>query len=207
MGSIADWASVSVTLLLGIAGFVVARNIGRDVRLKVTERRLVAYERLWALMRTASPYNPPMDEAARRSLHGEFTDWYYENGDGMLLERASRTVYLEAKDNLIRPVERLTPVESRNRLRTLADDQLETERGILAQRQLSLLRTQLKSDLAIYGRPYNPTLGPEDRAFLTHCGVNLAHKPWSKSPKAIEKEMERDGSDVSGVTSLVNAQE
>jgi hypothetical protein len=207
MGSIADWASVSVTLLLGIAGFVVARNIGRDVRLKVTERRLVAYERLWALMRMASPYNPPMDEAMRRNLHGKFTDWYYQNGDGMLLERVSRTVYLEAKDNLIRPVEKLTPVESRNRLRTLAGDQLETERGVVAQRQLSLLRTQLKSDLAIYGRPYNPTLGREDRAFLTHCGVNLAHKPWSESTKAEEKEMERGGSGVSEVTSVVKAQE
>lgn len=197
MGSIVDWASVFVTLLLGTAGFVVARNIGRDVRLKVTERRLVAYERLWALMRTVSPYNPPMDEAGRQRLHSKFTDWYYENGDGMLLERVSRSVYLEAKDNLVRTVEQLKPAQSRQRLSTLTGEELERERGRLAQRQLSLLRTQLKSDLAILGRPYGPKLGPEDRAFLTACGVNLARKPWSEPANAGEKEMERGDSGVS----------
>jgi hypothetical protein len=142
-------------------------------------------------MRTASPYDALMDEAARRRLHGEFTDWYYENGDGMLLERVSRSVYLEAKDNLVRPVERLTPAESRERLRTLDAEQLERERGVLAQRQLSLLRTQLKSDLAIFGRPYGPRLGGEDRAFLTACGVNLDRKPWSESEEREEDETER----------------
>ena len=201
MGNIADWASVFVTLLLGVAGFVVARNISRDVRLKVTERRLVAYERLWALMRMASPYNPPMDEAARRRLHGKFTDWYYKHGDGMLLERVSRSVYLEAKDNLIRPVDKLTPAVSRKRLCTLDGDELEIERGKLSQRQLSLLRTQLKTDLRILGRPYGRPRGSEDDAFLTFCGVNLARKPWSKSAKTDEKDMKRE------LTFVVEAQE
>jgi hypothetical protein len=179
MGSAADWASVVVTLVLGIAGFVLANHINRDVRLRLAERRLAAYARLWEVMRRASPYDPPLDTAARQRLRDHLTDWYYAHGDGMLLERVSRSVYLEAKDNLTRPLEQLTPVYSRERLHQLPVEQLDTARGVLAQRQLSLLRTQLKSDLAIFGRPYGPQLGPEDRAFLTACGVNLRCKPWS----------------------------
>jgi hypothetical protein len=171
---------VAVTLLLGLAGFVLARNINRDVRLKLAERRLVAYERLWALMRTLSPYSPPLDEAGRVGLSGRLTDWYYANGDGMLLPHASRSVYLEAKDNLVRPLGQLTPGMSRERLGRLSGDEQDRERGRLSQRQFSLLRTQLKSDLAIFGRPYGPRLGAEDRAFLRHCGIDLRREPWSR---------------------------
>jgi hypothetical protein len=182
----ANWASVAVTLVLGIAGFIVARNINRDIKLKLAERRLAAYERLWALMRAASPYSEPLDDRGRQLLQEKFTDWYYANGDGMLLERASRSVYLEAKDNLVRKLTDLTPKESRQRLKELTADDLEGERGKLSQRQLSLLRTQLKSDLAIFGRPYGPTMGHEDRAFLVHCGVDISRKPWSEATDEAE---------------------
>ena len=53
----AEWATAAVTLVLGVAGFILARNIGRDLKLRLAERRLAAYERLWALMRPASPYS------------------------------------------------------------------------------------------------------------------------------------------------------
>lgn len=187
MGGAADWATVGVTLVLGIAGFIVARNINRDLKLRLAERRLAAYERLWALMRPASPYSDPLEEAGRRRLHANFTDWYYRNGDGMMLEHVSRSVYFEAKDNLIRPVEKLTPNESRERLEKLAGAELELQRGLLAQRQLSLLRTQLKSDLTIFGEPYGQKLGKEDRAFLTHCDVDISRKPWSKAAGKIDE--------------------
>jgi hypothetical protein len=177
----ADWASVAVTLLLGVVGFGLARNINRDVKLRLAERRLAAYERLWALMRQLSPYSEPLDEAGRKQLHSEITDWYYAHGDGMLLQNVSRTVYLRAKDNLTGPVENLVPQESRLRLERLSGLDQERERGRLTQRQFSLLRTQLKTDLAIFGRPYGPRLGPEDRAFLGHCGVDLSRRPWSEA--------------------------
>jgi hypothetical protein len=186
MAGAADWASVAVTLALGLAGFAVARNIRREVRLRLAERRLMAYERLWALMRPASPVGEPLDATGRESLHGAFTDWYFANGDGMLLERVSRSVYFEAKDNLIRPVGRVTPAVSRERLERLAGGAQERARGRLAQRQLSLLRTQLKGDLAIFGRPYGPTLGSEDRAFLEHCGVKLKRRPWKDATQIDE---------------------
>ncbi|MCX4671846.1 hypothetical protein OG453_35060 [Streptomyces sp. NBC_01381] len=96
----------------------------------------------------------------------------------MLLERRSRSVYFEAKDNLTRPVGELTPEVSRQRIEQLKGAEREQERGLLAQRQLSLLRTQLKSDLTIFGKPYGPPLGVEDRAFLEHCGVRTGRQPW-----------------------------
>lgn len=188
VSSAADWASAGVTLVLGVAGFAVARNIRGDVRLRLAERRLQAYARLWSLMRVASPNADPLDEQRRWRLHAAFTDWYYANGDGMLLERVSRGVYFEAKDNLVRPTERVTPVLSRERLQRLDGDELQRQRGLLAQRQLSLLRTQLKVDLAMYGRPYGPRLGPEDRAFLTHCGVNVKRRPWKNAAQVDEPE-------------------
>ena len=172
---------MAVTLVLGVSGFTLAANIGRDLKLRVAKRRLGAYERLWALMRPASPYSYPLDTDGRQQLHSSFTDWYYQNGDGMLLEQLSRNVYFEAKDNLTRPVEEITPGESRERLSRLSGTDLEAERGRLAQRQLSLLRTQLKSDLAIFGRPYGPRLGEEDKAFLEHCHVDINRKPWREA--------------------------
>jgi hypothetical protein len=181
---VTEWVSIVVSLVLGAAGLVLARTINRDVRLKLAERRLTAYERLWALMLPASPYRPPLDMPGRSALHESFTAWYYQHGDGMLLERTSRQMYFEAKDNLIRPLEDITPQQSRERLETLRQhdpEAAERERGRLSQRQLSLLRTQLKTDLAVFGRPYGQELGPEDRAFLTHCGVDVSRKPWSES--------------------------
>jgi len=86
-----------VTLLLGIAGFVIARNISRDVQIKLAERRLAAYERLWALMRAASPYSPALEKTAREEFHGKLTDSYYAHGDGMLLPRITREVISKPK--------------------------------------------------------------------------------------------------------------
>jgi hypothetical protein len=176
-----DWASVIVTALVGVVGVLVATSIRRDFHLKVAGRRLASYERLWALMRIASPYDPLLDAHARRRLHGQLTDWYYAFGDGMLLGQTTREVYLKAKDNLIDPLERIVPKQASERLKALKPAQLDIKRGQLSQRQLSLLRTQMKTDLAVYGRPYREDLDAEDRAFLRKCGVHLWRRPWRRA--------------------------
>src|SRR5215467_8364914 len=158
MAAAANWALAAVTLVLGVVGFIAARSINKERELRITERRLAAYERIWALMRSASPNDEPLDEAGRRQLEKKLADWYYANGDGMLLVNGSRSMYMKAKDNLILPVERIVPRESSQRLQPLSGAKLEQERGLLAQRQLSLLRTQLKSDLKVFGVPYGPLL-------------------------------------------------
>jgi hypothetical protein len=51
----------------------------------------------------------------------------------------------------------------------------------LTAHQSGLLRTQLKSDLAIFGQPYGPRLRAEDQEFLRICHVDISRKPWSKA--------------------------
>jgi hypothetical protein len=189
MAIAASWASVAVTLILGIAGFVVARNINKDFRLRLAKRRLAAYERLWALMRPASPYSEPLNEEGRRRLFDSFTDWYFCHGDGILLDHSSRSMYFGAKDNLVCQVEDLTPESSRQRLKQLNDPDLERQRRLLAQRQLSLLRAKLRADLTVYGQPYGHKLDREDREFLEYYGVDIHRKPWSE----VTDETERPG--------------
>lgn len=178
------WASVSATVVVAVVGFVLARRIDRDMRLRVAERRLVAYERLWAAMRPASPYDPPPHQDARGRLTAALTDWYYANGDGMLLPASTRSVYLRAKDNLVCPLDRLEPAAARRRLAELPEQDRDRERGLLSQRQLSLLRTQMKGDIAVFGRPYGPSLGVEDVDFLVGCGVDVRRPPWGGVARA-----------------------
>lgn len=187
MATAASWASVAVTLILGVAGFVVARNVNKDFRLRLAERRLAAYERLWALMRPASPYSQPLNEEGRRRLHESFTDWYFCNGDGILLDHSSRSMYFGAKDNLVCQLEGLTPERSRQRLMQLNDTDLDLQRGRLAQRQLSLLRAKLRADLTVYGQPYGHELDDEDREFLEYYGVDIHRKPWKEETDETER--------------------
>jgi hypothetical protein len=65
------------------------------------------------------------------------------------------------------------------RLKGLDADEASRQHGLLVQRRLSLLRTQLKSDLVIHGRPYGFRLNDEDRTVLAACGVDKNAKPWS----------------------------
>ena len=191
MEAAASWTSVAVSLVLGLVGVVVALNIRRDMRLKVAERRLSAYERLWAATSVTSPYGEPLNEEGRNALHACLTGWYYANGDGLLLENVSKSVYLAAKDNLILPVDKIVPLESRRKMLALSGSELERQRGLLARRQFSLLRNQLKSDLAEYGRPYVSGLDPEDVAFLRACGVKVNRKPWKVRRAKLERAFAR----------------
>jgi hypothetical protein len=187
MATAASWASVVVALIVGAAGFFVALNVSKDFRLRLAERRLAAYERLWALMRPASPYSEPLNEEGRRRLYDSFTDWYFCNGDGILLDRSSRPLYFGAKDNLVCQVENLTPKKSCQRLEQLDGADLERQRGLLVQRQLSMLRAKLRADLTVYGQPYGHRLDDEDREFLEHYGVDIRRKPWSEDIDEAER--------------------
>lgn len=181
MSAAADWASVAVTLTLGMVGVVVALNIRRDMRLKVAERRLQAYERLWAVTSVTSPACEPLGENERKLLHTRLIAWYYENGDGLLLQNHSRTLYQTAKDNLVRPTADIVPTESRRRIQTVPENERDRQHGLLARRQFSLLRTQLRSELAVYGKPYGPLIDNEDAAFLRDCGISVREQPWKSA--------------------------
>jgi hypothetical protein len=74
----------------------------------------------------------------------------------------------------------------------LAEVEEEAARGVLTIRQLSLLRTQLKADLAIFGQSYTKKLGRHEREFLIEREVNLNSEPWSRvEPEDRKEEVER----------------
>lgn len=74
MADAAAWAAASVTLLLGVAGFLVARGINRDVRLKLSHRRLRLRDAL-GTHETRQSIRLAPDEHCRVDLHKTLTDW------------------------------------------------------------------------------------------------------------------------------------
>lgn len=179
------------TLVVGVGTTIaalyaarLASSYRRQLDLKTSEARMEAYAALWALFRVAAPTRPqPMSEAERLDLFEQTTDWYYAKGNGMLLTAQTRQIYLKAKLNLRCPDDQLFPPSLRTELPPDPVDR-ERWRGQLSQDQLSLLRTQMKADLAITGKVYSGLLSRRDIAFLEACGVTLAEEPWTQSRQA-----------------------
>jgi hypothetical protein len=106
----------------------------------------------------------------------------------MLLENTTKEVYLNAKNNLVCTTDWFEP---RSVLKDLKKDlsiEDEVARGVMSIRQLSLLRNQLKADLAIYGQTYEEKLTRHERGFLVACGVDLNAEPWKKVGDQVRKE-------------------
>jgi hypothetical protein len=158
---------------------MIANSLRRRITLQITERRLQAYVALWEQMKVASPmrlYGPdpqPLTSQERKELYDQFTSWYYDNGNGMLLGQETRNLYLCAKKNLVCPFEKIEP-------KSLQTEERKTDegRGRLSMRQLSLLRTRMKADLEIYGSYFFGKLEPDDKVFLKHCRQQLHRRPW-----------------------------
>lgn len=185
---VAAWSQLAVTVLIGMAGLYLVHNYRRHTRVMLAEVRRAAYAQLWEVTGLAAPTR--LDQAGvggvltadeRRLLYQRLTDWYYRDGNGMLLEATTRTVYLDAKHNLVCATAALRPAGLLDLLPdTLTEDQ---RRGCLSIRQLSLLRTQLKADLAIYGSPFVGELTAHEKAFLRHCNVRMWRQPWRKAAR------------------------
>jgi hypothetical protein len=176
---------ILVTLFLGLIGLYLAHNLQRQLKLRITDKRLDAYAALWRLMEVASdtrlegPNPKPLTPEEREHLFNRFVSWYYQDGHGMLLGASTRAVYLEAKKNLVRCDNEFEPKYLRdNVLLALPEEKRPECRGRLAITQLSLLRTRMKADLAVYGPHYFRKLTDEDKAFLDHCGEQLWRRPW-----------------------------
>ena len=134
----------------------------------------------------------PLRSEEREKLFEDFTAWYYENGNGMLLGGGTRSIYLRVKDNLVCPIDYYEPESVRERLKTIEsrEDQ-EKERGRLSIRQLSLLRSRMKADLEVYGLPYHTELNDDDKALLRWCGEDPSSKAWSGRQRDNEKTTRR----------------
>ena len=184
------WLESAATVALAIVGLYFAHSYSRQLRLNLAKDRLAAYRRLWELTETASPSRlgtnkPPLkDLESRRCLYKEVTHWYYECGNGMLLTSDSRNIFLKATMNLKAKVPRdLEPAELRGWLRTfpgfsVSGDDHDVQFACLSVRQLSLLRSQMKADLAIYGKPYASKLKGHEVVFLEGCDISFRRRPW-----------------------------
>lgn len=173
---------------MGLIGSYLAHSYRRNIALSVAEKRLAAYSALWSRMNIASParlsewWHEPLTLQEREKLFNEFTQWYYENGNGMLLGGGTRTIYLRVKDNLVCPIDYFEPESIRTRLKMMSQEEQDKERGRLSIRQLSLLRSRMKADLEVYGPPYHNKLDDDARALLRWCGEDLSAKVWRSKP-------------------------
>lgn len=180
--------AVAATLI----GVWFANNYQRQMKIKLADGRRQAYARLWAVTGLAAPtrlfaleQDGPLTLKERQDLHEAMTDWYYDEGNGMLLARGTRQVFLNAKNNLVctdrsdlKPDGLDKDLPARDDEESLDEEQL---RGILSIKQLSLLRTQLKADLAIHGDPYTGKLTEHERRFLAGSGIDLGSETWAGS--------------------------
>ena len=204
-----DWFGTGASVVVAVVGIYFASSYRRQVRITLAESRRQAYAQLWNVTGAAAPTRlhdvagakGPLSAAERHEMYVQMTNWYYADGHGMILAEGSHEIYLKAKFNLTCHTQELTPGGSallqalgselasqqpsqlflrRSGSVTLGNGLSEEDlRGVLAIRQLSLLRTQMKSDLAIYGAPITKP-SESDKSFLKDCHVPLYRQPWRK---------------------------
>jgi hypothetical protein len=179
---VVDWVGIGVTLILGAVGLYYANSVRRktraEVETSVAQKRFDAYARLWAATKAASPTRKsPLTAVERTDLFDKMTDWYYAEGNGMLLTEQTRNIYLRAKRNLNCPGEELVPDSLAQRVASEGD----TLRGQASIDQLSLLRTSMRADLHINTEPYDQELSHDDVAFLRAAKVDLDTLPWRRA--------------------------
>lgn len=102
---------------------------------EVTEKRLTAYSKLWALTSVAKPSNPDIGTMEKRNhLEARLSKWYFKNGGGMLMSPGVRETFVDCKDILV--------------------DQSVDSSVVVS--HLSLLRSRLKGDIrGLYDDPEN----------------------------------------------------
>lgn len=175
----AEWVGIAITAVVPGAAIYYGSNLRRrtraEVEAKVAEKRLPAYAALWETTKIASPMRgTPLAPDERSQLFDDLTDWYYDDGHGMLLTEPTRNIYLGAKANLTCPAEKLVPASLRDRVAADGD----AARGRASIDQLSLLRTSMRADVEIFTQPYDEELSRDDVAFLEACKVDLNRPPW-----------------------------
>lgn len=185
------WVATLVTLVLGGIGLYFTNSIRhrfrQDVQSRVADKRFEAYAALWAETKIAAGIRVLTGEGGlsleeRKQLADSLTTWYYDRGNGMLLSARTRKIFLEAKHNLVRGVDQLTPKSLKEKLTSNPKIE-EIERGKASLWQVSLLRASMRADFEIYSGPANPTgrepeLDKEAREFLIESKVNPNKRPW-----------------------------
>jgi hypothetical protein len=178
--AITTWVQAAGTVLLGFVGLWFAHSYRRQIRLKLAERQVESYMRLWTLTAPATPFrSTPLEPAELTKLHDDMSTWYFDDGDGILTSAAVRNLFVGVHTNLRCPIGAMKPTGLAAQLAALPHADAERRRACAIVRQVSLLRTQMKRDLAMhFGVDYYSDLHPDDRAFLISCGLSPRRRPW-----------------------------
>jgi hypothetical protein len=167
---------LAITSAITLVGLYLAHSLIRQQRVRVAEERVACYRELWELMAVARPDRllaadgaGPMTVEEAGTMYDRFSAWYFDRGRGMMLTAPTLAMYVVAKRRLAASLAAARAGE--------ADW---TKDSLSRMRELSLLRTQMKSDVAIYGRFYRGYLGACDHEFLRACGLNPSRwaRPW-----------------------------
>lgn len=112
----AEWAAVAASLVgavVAAVGLYLAHSVRRNTNLSIAEPRRAAYSPLWEMTGVAAPTRldwwgdcGTLSRTERLDLWVAMTDWYYKDGNGMLLAERSRDVYLNVKHDLVCRVRR-----------------------------------------------------------------------------------------------------
>jgi hypothetical protein len=181
MGSITSLIQAAGTVLIGVVGLLLANSYARQVKIRLVDRLVEAYSRLWEATEVASVGSRGLDRQQRESLYEAMRAWYFKHGDGMFLYPRTRDLYLAVRNNLVCDIADVLPGPLRDSLAALADDDAERRRGCIATRQISLLRTQMKFDLSIYWDFHNyRRIRSDDRALLRSCDISPGRTRWSR---------------------------
>jgi hypothetical protein len=182
-------AQLVITAALALIGFYLAHSFTRQQRLRIAERRIDGYRKLWALMlvarpsRIEAPENNPLTQKEALSLLDEMTTWYFDDGNGMFLPHETQAMFVQAEIALMRYGRETYPTIPIRQAATPEDD----ARRVM--RNLSLLRSQMKRDIKIYGVSARPKLQEGDAAFLRSANVNPRRwlRPWFWWPTRKER--------------------
>jgi hypothetical protein len=96
--------------IIVVIGAYVGVSLRRQLKNRVSERRLTAYADLWQVTQKAAPSRRnALTEDDRETLFKDLTSWYYRDGFGMCLTSGCRNVFLKAKANLVAKSKDLEP--------------------------------------------------------------------------------------------------
>jgi len=163
------------TLLLGALGLWIGNNYRRHLRTALAAPSAAAHEQLWSLTGIATPdESDVLQDAELRTAAATIRRWYIEGGSGMYLSPESRTLLFTILPNFTAPADEVRPAAVAARM-AAADPAGQAEiRSCAVRRQLSLLRTQLKNDMAVHlGRSGFKNLRADERELLRLASIRV----------------------------------
>lgn len=120
---------IAVTAALTVTGLWLANSLSRKTRAErqvaVINKRFEVYPELWKATAGAAPMDEVIGGPAlnqdQRDLYEAMAEWLWERGGGMVLGEPSRTIYLQAKENLKLSTDKLWPESVAEDVRAAVD--------------------------------------------------------------------------------------